>query len=109
MSPSLYDRDAYQSELRQHPERRSGLRFDVHWKTSLRGALTLRFELQGAREEVITSARLEARVQKSGWFRQWTILELKGEDYRSFGELVAWRATLWDGDRQVGQAQSFLW
>ena len=33
LSPSLYDRDAYQAVLRDHPEKRSGLRFDMQWKT----------------------------------------------------------------------------
>src|SRR5689334_25337849 len=49
LSPSLYDRDAYQVELRDHPEKRSGIRFDMQWKT--RGAvwsdLKLRVELRG--------------------------------------------------------------
>jgi hypothetical protein len=31
------------------------------------------------------------------------------EDFKSLGELTAWRVTLWDGDRQVGEQQSFLW
>ena len=42
LSPSLYDRDAYQAQLRQHPEQRSALRFDVHWKAkSVNGKLKL--------------------------------------------------------------------
>src|ERR1051326_6861283 len=48
-SPSLFGRDAYQYFLRQHPEQRSGIRFDVEWKS--RGPKTeplkLRVELQG--------------------------------------------------------------
>ena len=32
LSPSLYDRDAYQAQLRQHPEQRSGIRYDVLWR-----------------------------------------------------------------------------
>src|SRR5215468_3884096 len=49
LSPSLYDRDAYQVELRDHPEKRSGIRFDMQWRT--KGAvwsdLKLRVELRG--------------------------------------------------------------
>ena len=33
LSPSLYDRDVYQVILRDHPERRSGIRFDMQWRT----------------------------------------------------------------------------
>jgi len=32
-----------------------------------------------------------------------------GEEYQKFGELVAWRVTLWDGDTVIGQEKSFLW
>src|SRR5579862_8696818 len=32
LSPSLYERDAYQAFLRHHPEQQSALRFDVNWK-----------------------------------------------------------------------------
>src|SRR5437879_2502906 len=50
--PSLYERDANQAVLREHPEKRSGIRFDVEWRT--RGAiwepLTLRVELRGIAE-----------------------------------------------------------
>src|SRR5258705_13546151 len=33
LSPSLYDRDAYQARLRDHREERSGMRFDIEWKS----------------------------------------------------------------------------
>src|SRR5438876_12384074 len=33
LAPSLYERDAYQAVLREHPERRAGIRFYVQWKT----------------------------------------------------------------------------
>lgn len=32
LSPSLYDRDAYQAQLRKHPEQCSGMRFDILWR-----------------------------------------------------------------------------
>jgi len=34
VSPSLYDRDAYQVYLRQHTNEISAIRFDVLWKAS---------------------------------------------------------------------------
>ena len=34
LSPSLYDRDAYQAYLRRHADERSAIRFDVLWKAS---------------------------------------------------------------------------
>src|SRR5262245_7382197 len=47
LSPSLYDRDAYQAELRAHPEKVSGLRFAVQWNTGMDSTLKLRIELRG--------------------------------------------------------------
>jgi len=49
VSPSLYDRDAYQVYLRQHTNEISAIRFDVLWKASnAKGAkLKLRVELRG--------------------------------------------------------------
>jgi hypothetical protein len=29
--------------------------------------------------------------------------------YRQFGELIAWRATLWDDDKLLSEQKSFLW
>ena len=57
----------------------------------------------------VFTAVLEAPVQYHGWFHSWSYLKLAGEDYRRFGELVAWRATLWDGSQQVAEQKSFLW
>lgn len=109
LSPSLYDRDAYQAELRTAPSKRSGLRFDVLWNASTGAPLILRVEMRGAKGTENTKAVVEDRVRKRGLFSRWTKLALTGADYREFGELVAWRATLWQGDAMVGEQKSFLW
>ena len=109
LSPSLYERDAYQAKLRQNPALRSGLRFDVQWKGRPTGAAKIRIELRGGKGDQPTTATLELPVKRAGWFGAWGELTLSGEDYKKFGELVAWRATLWDGDRQVAEEKSFLW
>src|SRR5262245_38003531 len=47
LSPSLYERDAYQAELRRHPERISGMRFDVNWRVrNASEPIRLRLELR---------------------------------------------------------------
>src|SRR5438445_2693263 len=68
VSPSLYDRDAYQAFLRNHPEQRSGVRFDVQWKAhGTAGPLKLRVELRGmAKGDVPRQFVLEKEV-KPGW------------------------------------------
>ena len=112
LSPSLYERDAYQAQLRQHPEQRSGLRFDVQWRAKGTAAahLKLRVEVRGAKKGGRPSqATLDELVRQKGSFSHWTGFKLAGEDYQKFGELVAWRATLWDGEQLLGEQKSFLW
>jgi hypothetical protein len=112
LSPSLYERDAYQAFLREHPEQRSGVRFAVQWKS--RGAafapLKLRVELRGtARGDLPSRTVLEAEVKPGGWLSQWTFLPLTGADYEKFGDTTAWRVTLWEGEDLLGEQTSFLW
>ncbi len=109
LSPSLFDRDAYQAQLRHRPEERSGLRMDVQWKALQNTPLKLRVELRGGRGKEATKATLEATGQHLGGLSKWTSLLLAGEDYKKFGELVAWRATLWDGETLLAEQKSFLW
>ncbi len=112
LSPSLYERDAYQAFLRQHTNEISGMRFAVQWKTSGAkwGPLKLRVELRGiARGDLPSTAVLEQEVKPGGWFSHWASLPLTGEDYRKLGSVTAWRATLWEGDLLLSEQKSFLW
>ena len=111
LSPSLYDRDAYQAQLRQHPEQRSGVRFDMLWKARADTGTTLklRVEFRGiAKGDLPREKALETDV-KPRRIGHWTSLTLGGDDYKDFGEVTAWRVTLWDGDQLVGEQKSFLW
>lgn len=112
MSPSLYERDAYQFYLRQHTNQITGMQFVVQWraKSPASGPLTLRVEARGiARGNLPTALVIEKAVEPGGWFSHWTTLFVGREDYRSLGELTSWRVTLWDGDQQVSEQKSFLW
>jgi hypothetical protein len=112
LSPSLFDRDAYQLVLRQHPEQRSGIRFDVEWKSKGAPAspLKMRVEVRGAAHgNVPVQLSLEREVEPTGWFGGWASLALKEEDYRKLGEMTAWRVTLWEGDQLLSEQKSFLW
>jgi hypothetical protein len=112
VSPRLYNRDAYQALLRRIPARRSTLRFAVQWKAKAPETepLKLRVELIGA---ALTNApqrtMLEHPVRQHHWFSHWTNLTLSREQYKSFGDVTAWRVTLWDGDKLLGEQKSFLW
>jgi hypothetical protein len=113
LSPSLFERDAYQAELRMHPEMRSGMIYRIQWKTKGESSapIKIRLELRGVTQGNFPKQMvIEQQVKKHGWFTQWASLYLKGEDYKTFGEVVAWRATLWEGDDLLlGSQQSFLW
>jgi len=110
-SPSLYDRDAYQAYLRQHTNNISAIRFDFLWQVENPTATKykLRIELRGiGAGGKPTQVMLEQAISPP-LLRRWNSLTLGGADYRSFGELVAWRATLWRGDQLLSGQKSFLW
>lgn len=112
LSPSLYDRDAYQAYLRIHTNDISGMRFAVQWKASNAQAapLKLRVEIHGiVHGDLPPSTVLEQEVKPGGWFSHWAYLPLLGDEYKKIGEVTAWRATLWDGDKMLGEQKSFLW
>lgn len=109
LSPSLFDRDAYQARLRQHPDQRSGLRFAIQWKAPKLVPLKLQLDLRGAHGLEPTTVLLEQSVQRRGLFSPWSFFTLAGEDYKKFGEVAAWRATLWSGNQLVAEQKSFLW
>jgi hypothetical protein len=111
ISPSLFDRDAYQAFLRQHTNDISAIRFDVLWKASnAKGAkLKLRAELRGVGERGMPRQMVLETEVTPGFFRSWTSLKLGGDDLKKFGSLVAWRVTLQDGDQVLGEQKSFLW
>ena len=111
LSPSLYDRDAYQAILRRDARKCSGLAFNVNWKAHSVDAakLKLRVEARGVIGDVIQRQTFEQSVEKPGFFSRWTVFKVTGEDYQKLGNLIAWRVTLWEGDRQLSEQKSFLW
>jgi hypothetical protein len=110
LSPSLYERDAYQDLLRKHPEKISALRFEVRW-TPPAGAgptLNLRVEVRGEKTGG-TPIILESPVKPSGRGTQWTPLLMDKAVLEKCGAVVAWRARLYHGDGLAAEMQSFLW
>ncbi len=107
--PSLFERDAYQVVLRKNPEKRSGLRFAINWKATGVKQVKLRVEMRGAHGKDPTKVILEKTVKAGGAFSKWSAVDLTGEEYKKFGELLAWRVTVWDGATQLAEQKSFLW
>jgi hypothetical protein len=110
-SPSLFDRDAYQAYLLDHTNEVSGIRYDVLWsgKTSGDAKFKVRVELRGIDADSKPKLKTLETEVKPGHFRQWTELPLTGDEYKSFAAVTAWRATIWDGDKLLGEQKSFLW
>src|SRR5690242_15807247 len=71
VSPSLYDRDAYQAYLRVHTNDVSGVRFAVQWRTDgvFWESLKLRVEIRGVTHgDLPPSAVLEQEIKPGGLF-----------------------------------------
>lgn len=114
VAPGLMDRDAYQQVLRQSPDRISGVRFDVQWKVprdkrEKRNALTIRLELRTARGEPGETVTVKASTAGNRRMGGWSSVTLGGAEYARSGEVLAWRATLMDGDTELAEQKSFLW
>lgn len=109
LDPSLYERDAYQLRLRQNPKLRKALRFAVQWKAPGATNVLLRVEARAARDGRSQTITLEQPLGRGRRFSHWDEVVLKGEAYQKFGELSAWRATLWQDGAQLAEQKSFLW
>ncbi len=111
LAPSLFDRDAYQVRLRENPNLRSGIRFDIQWKAkrSADGHLKLLVEMRGANNNAITTQILEQPVARKGLFTTWSSLTLSGKEYKQLGDMVAWKVSLLEGDSELASQKSFLW
>ena len=112
LSPSLFDRDAYQAQLRAHTNEISAIRYDVQWSAKHLGEnkLKIQLELRGvAVTNNLPKFKTLTAEATTGFFENWTPLTLSAADYKSFGAVTAWRATLWNGDQMVGEQKSFLW
>lgn len=108
-SPSLFDRDAYQAWLRDHPEHQFGICFVVQWARAIAGQhLQLVIELNTEKYPKQTPIIIRTAVpdrRKSGWMR----VALDGQDYKDAGKVLAWRVTLREGDQVLAEKMSFLW
>lgn len=111
LSPSLYERDAYQAHLRKNRKLIAGLRFDIQWRAPGKrdAKLKLRVQMLTSKGEPGRERIVEQAVRAPTRWSRWTRLMVAGRDWEEQGNVVAWRATLWDGDSLVAEQNSFLW
>jgi hypothetical protein len=111
LSPSLFERDAYQGYLRLNRHEVSALRYDVQWRArgAGEGPLKLRLELRGSGTALGKPRVYETEVKPPRFFSRWSSVQLEKKEVESLGEIQAWRATLWQDGQQVAELESFLW
>lgn len=111
LSPSLYERDAYQVLLAKHPERQAGMRYTVRWKLTRNqpGIHTLRLELRGAKSYRVAPYTIELPIKKSGWYGRWAHFEIDPVVFHDLGSVIAWRASLNADGQCLAEQKSFLW
>lgn len=109
LSPSLFERDAYQAMLRAKPEKRGGLQYEVRWKARKvpDRALSLRLELVSERHPRSRARVIEIALPAKGG--GWARIPVDKAAMIETGEVIAWRVSLLDGGTVVASQQSFLW
>ena len=106
LSPSLLERDAYQTKLRDDRTLCSGIRFDVKWAKNTSGTVKLQLELRVTGEAKPIVRELAVKPSRRGG---WDAVTLDGDAFRAMGEIVAWQVLLLDGDFELAERRSFLW
>lgn len=110
LHPSLFERDAYQLELKSDPEKRSGMRFDVQWKArALKEGGKLKLELRGSKTAPRAVEVFEVETPRGGLFSRWTGISVSGPEFEKVGSVIAWRVSLWEGGTLLAEQKSFLW
>lgn len=110
LAPSLFERDAYQHRLRTHPEARGGLCYDVHWFADAKGGpCVLQLELRTTARPLDEPLVLRCQASPRSVLGRWTRLTVAEADFRTMGEPLAWRVTLWRGGELLDEERSFLW
>jgi hypothetical protein len=111
LHPSLFARDTYQLQLKNHPELCSGMRFDVQWKARKLKSdkVMVKLELRGFKSPPRQSMTLSTLIDPPAFMSRWTSLAIAGQEFKELGGILAWRITLWDGEEQFAEQTSFLW
>jgi hypothetical protein len=74
------------------------------------GELTLKLELLGRVEEGRANRKtIELKITPKRSRARWSELSFTGDEFKSFGPIVAWRVSIWQGETMLAHQQSFLW
>jgi hypothetical protein len=112
LSPSLFERDAYQQHLSLHRDEVSTMRFDVNWRLATRDltGCTLHLEARVGRDDAIETIEHEVPLQLPSLRRQgWTGIQIPEGSWDPESNLMAWRVTLRQESTILATRTSFLW
>ena len=110
LSASLLERDAYQAQLRASPAKRGGLQFDILVSALPAETIyTLRIEARGSQNANPTQITLDRPLTGKDRLHRWITLTLSEADFTKLGNLIAWRAPIWQGENLSAEQKSFLW
>jgi hypothetical protein len=110
LAPSLFERDAYQVYLREHPELVASSRFDIQYKARRKdGPVRFRLELRGSKTGLGSARMFESEELPARWGSSWGRIALGKATHEAIGSIIAWRASLWRGGEMIAEQQSFLW
>ena len=111
LTPSLFDRDAYQAFLRKNPKQCTGMVFKVQSKVPAGSptSLTAKLEVRGEKAGDQTSFTAEKRLERDKFGSTWFQFDVTGEAWGRLKGVSAWRISLFDGEKLVSEQKSFLW
>ncbi len=102
---------SYQYSLRHEPNRQSGGRFHIKWRAP-KGSTQVRLVLDvrglTPANETVRDTLSESFADMDGW-AEWTTLDIKERQFKRLGEIMAWRVTIYSGDRVMAELPSGNW
>ncbi len=111
VSPSLFERDAYQAHLRLNPKEIHGVRYDVQWRNepTSETPLKLRLQIRSENSQHGTPTVIETVVKPSRSKARWSSISIPVELYQKLGRVISWKVELLSGADAIAQQSSFLW
>jgi hypothetical protein len=111
LAPGLFQRDAYQGQLRKDPKRVSGMRFNVQWKAKGIPAdeLMLKVWLKTSGRSPNDPLQLTAPIRGNRKLGRWSSVYYDGKLFTDNGQVLAWKVELLHGETSLATQTSFLW
>jgi hypothetical protein len=99
----------YQKEIESTPKV-SGMRFHVIWGAPSDNAITVKLETRGLDGDT-------GKETRQSWTKSYpvdadrgpAVFDITGESWKKQGKMMAWRATILQGEQVMAQRKSFLW